>query len=79
MISRADPGGRADKGVGLGPLACWDCGFESRRAHGCLSLVSVVLSGAGLCAGLITRPDESYRVWCVCDRESLDNEETLAH
>jgi hypothetical protein len=29
-------------GVGLRPLACWDCGFESRRGHGCLSLVSVV-------------------------------------
>ena len=28
--------------VGLRPLACWDCGFESRRGHGCLSLVSVV-------------------------------------
>jgi hypothetical protein len=24
------------------PLACWDCGFESRQEHGCLSLVSVV-------------------------------------
>jgi hypothetical protein len=24
-----------------------------------------VLSGRGLCDGLITRPDESYRVWCV--------------
>jgi hypothetical protein len=24
------------------PLACWDCGFESRRGHGCLSLVSVM-------------------------------------
>jgi hypothetical protein len=24
------------------PLACWVCGFESRRGHGCLSLVSVV-------------------------------------
>jgi hypothetical protein len=24
------------------PLAYWDCGFESRRGHGCLSLVSVV-------------------------------------
>jgi hypothetical protein len=28
--------------VGLQPLACWDCGFESRRGHGCLSVVSVV-------------------------------------
>jgi len=27
---------------GLQPLACWDCGFESRRGHGCLSLVRVV-------------------------------------
>jgi hypothetical protein len=24
-----------------------------------------VLSGRGLCVGLITRPEESYRVWCV--------------
>jgi hypothetical protein len=24
-----------------------------------------VLSGIGLCFGLITRPEESYRVWCV--------------
>jgi hypothetical protein len=22
--------------------ACWDCGFESRRLHGCLSVVNVV-------------------------------------
>jgi hypothetical protein len=24
-----------------------------------------MLSGRGLCDGLITRPEESYRVWCV--------------
>jgi hypothetical protein len=24
------------------PLACWDCGFESHRGNGCLSVVSVV-------------------------------------
>ena len=31
-----------------------------------------VLSGRGLCDGLITRPEESYLVWCVsdCDREA---------
>jgi len=29
-------------GLGLRPLACWDCVFESRRGHGCLSLVNVV-------------------------------------
>jgi hypothetical protein len=28
--------------VGLQPLPCWDCGFESYRGHGCLSFVSVV-------------------------------------
>jgi len=29
-------------GVGLRPLACWDCWFESRWGQGCLSRVSVV-------------------------------------
>ena len=38
----ADPGGHAVWGVGLRPLACWDCGFKSHGRHGCLSLVSVV-------------------------------------
>jgi hypothetical protein len=38
----ADPSGRAVYGVDLRPFACWDCGFESRRGRGCLSLVSVV-------------------------------------
>jgi len=28
--------------VGLRPLACWDCGFESLQGNGCLSLLSVV-------------------------------------
>jgi len=29
-----------------------------------------VLSGRGLCDELITRPKESYRLWCVvCDLE----------
>jgi hypothetical protein len=25
-----------------------------------------VLSGRGLCKGLITRLEDSYRLWCVC-------------
>jgi len=31
-----------------------------------------VLSGRGLCDELITRPEKSYRIWCVvvCDLES---------
>jgi hypothetical protein len=39
-----------------------------------------VLSSKGLCDGLIARPEESYRVWCVWVWSwSLDNEEALAH
>ena len=38
----SNPSGRTVYGVGLRPLPCWDCGFESRLGHGCLSLVSVV-------------------------------------
>jgi hypothetical protein len=35
-----------------------------------------VLSGRGLCVGLIARPEESYRAWCV-PSQSLGNEKTL--
>ena len=42
-----------------------------------------VLSGRGLCDELITRPEESYRLWCVvCDLETAKvhvNEEAKAH
>ena len=38
----ADPSGRAVWDMDLLPLACCDYGFESRRGHGCLSVVSVV-------------------------------------
>jgi hypothetical protein len=48
-----------------------------------LSLVSVcVLLGTGLCDGLIPRPEESYRVWCVemsVITEPKKNEEAQAH
>jgi len=39
-----------------------------------------VLSGRGLCDELITRPGESYRLWCVvvCDQETSKNEEAKA-
>ena len=38
-----------------------------------------VLSGRGLCDELITRPEESYRLWCVvvCDLDNLKNEEAM--
>jgi len=39
-----------------------------------------VLSGRGLCYEPITRPEESYRLWCVvvCDLENFMNEEAMA-
>jgi hypothetical protein len=37
-LVRGDPGGP----VGRRPLSCLDCGFESSRVHGCLSVVNVV-------------------------------------
>jgi len=37
----ADPDGRAVYGVGLWPLASWDCGFEFQWGHSCLSLVNI--------------------------------------
>jgi len=38
-----------------------------------------VLSSRGLCDELTTRPEESYRLWCVvvCDLENLKNEEAM--
>jgi len=37
------------------------------------------LSGRSLCHELITRPEESYRLWCVivCDLENIKNEEAM--
>ena len=54
------------------PIACWDCGFEYRRVHGCLSLVSFVCHQVEVCDGSTLRPEESYRLWCVvvCDLET---------
>ena len=46
----ADPCGHAALGVDLRPLASCDCGFESRRGHGCLSVVSVVCYQVEVCA-----------------------------
>jgi hypothetical protein len=48
----------------------------------CLSRVCVVRCQVekDLCVGLITRPEESQRVWCVWVWSwSLDNEKALAH
>ena len=52
-------------------LACWNCGFESRWSHGCLSLVSVVCCQRSL-RGADPSPEESYRLWyiIVCDLQT---------
>jgi len=38
-----------------------------------------ILSGRGLCVGLITRPEESYREWCVWVWSWSLDEEALGH
>jgi len=58
--------------VGLRPLACWDCAFESLRGQGCLSVLSVVccqveVSAAGW--SLVQRSPTECEV-SECDRES---------
>ena len=48
------------------PLACWDCGFEFHRGHGCLSVMNVVCCvSRGLCNGLNPLLGECCRL-CVC-------------
>jgi hypothetical protein len=59
----------------LRALACWDYVFESRRAMNiCLLWVLCTVRYCPF-VGLITRPEESYRVWLW----SLDIGEALAH
>ena len=65
----------------------WPSGLRRRSAVSCLLRLWVqipqgawmsvcceccVMSGRGLCDELITRPEESYRLWCVvvCDLET---------
>jgi hypothetical protein len=58
--------------VGLRPLACWDCGFESRRGYGCLSVMSVVFSQVEVFAtgkSLVLRSPTECAV-SECDREA---------
>jgi hypothetical protein len=59
--------------VGLRPLTCWDCGFESRRADGCLCLVSGVccwqVEVSAPCRSLIQRSPTECGV-SECDRKA---------
>jgi len=51
--------------MGMSPLICWACRFESRRDNRRVSCYCRVLADRGLWVGLITRPEESYRAGCV--------------
>jgi len=51
----------------------WVCGLPGVWIY--VSCECCVLSGKGLCVGLITRLKESVRLWSW----SFDNEEVLAH
>jgi hypothetical protein len=43
-------------------------------------VLSVLLPGTGVCDEPITRPEESYRLWCPCvGSRNLVNEEIIAH
>jgi hypothetical protein len=60
----------AVRSVGLRPLVCWDCGFDSHRCHKCLSLASVV-NKRSVCwadlssSGVLPSVCVSF-VMCVC-------------
>jgi hypothetical protein len=81
MLTANDkPSGHTVWGMGLWLLACWDCGFESRRPWMSVNRERCLFSGRGLCDGLIARLQESYRIWFVWVwSQSLTNEEYLTH
>jgi hypothetical protein len=66
----AGPSGRAVYDLGLRPLRSWVRIRPAAWMFVCC--VCCVLSGRGLCDDLITRPEESYRLWhvVVCDQET---------
>ena len=67
--SVAESVGRAAHGVGLRPLACWGCEFESHRGYGWPSLVSVLccqgkVSASG--SSFVQMSPTEYVCVCVC-------------
>jgi hypothetical protein len=67
----ADPSCRAVY-LGLQPLAWWEMWVRiSQGEWMSVSCECRVLSGRGLCDGLITRPEESCRMWCVQMRMAM--------
>ena len=67
-------------GIGLLPPACWDCGFESHRGHGHLSVVSVVCCQVDVSAtswSLVQRSPIDCGASLI-DNRNLKNEEAIA-
>ena len=59
-------------GVGLRPLARWDCGFESRQGHGRLPLGSPTICGGSECdleTPIMRRPGPELG-YCTTGKES---------
>ena len=67
----ADSSVCALKGAGLRPLSLWDCGFESCRGHGCLSVVGVVFCQVEVPA---TGRSQVQRSGTECDLSECDLE-----
>jgi hypothetical protein len=61
----ADRSGRAVQGAGPRLFACLDFGYESRRGHGCLSLVSAMCCRVEVSASSSSRVQRSPTE-CVC-------------
>jgi hypothetical protein len=55
-------------------IACWDCGFKSRREHGCLSVMCVI------CQVEVSASDQSLaqRSPTVCEFGTVCDPETSA-
>ena len=59
--------------MGLRPLACWDCGFQSRRRHERPSVVSVVCCQVEVCSSTGLSPvqnSSTERGVSECGREA---------
>jgi len=65
----AGPSGRAVWGVVLLPVACWDCGFESRRCHLCMLCCACLLEVSASSWSLVQRSPTDCGV-CEWGREA---------
>ena len=55
----------ASYGIGLLPFACWECGFEFHRWHGCLFVVCCQVEVPATCWSLVQRSPTDCDGSCV--------------